>query len=444
VFDLKRFLPNILWRKGVLPLVLITLCAEIAFGVLNYSTMPLYLEKDRHFRASLIGLVFVAFLISEAMFKGTMGHLADRYGRRRMMVIGPAITTFTPLITIAIPLNWRYSETLSLILLRICDGLAAAMIWPAAYALVGELVEEKEQQEGLSLLNMCFMLGIALAMPIGGYLNDYVGDITATLGGKHTPSLYLASFMFIAVAVLSYIYVPSGKDMRIQAEEKKVSRLAAEEGTNIRHLVASLHRIPKYLLLGFVTFAGIGFPLVNCKSFAMLQFSLNESQFGLIVLPGALAMAALSVPLGKLGQRIGNVRTIHLGMMLCVIGLGIIGLGAFSSLFRTAWCMALGGIPLGVGFLVTIPAWYSSVSSVDPTRCGANIGAVMTAQGLGAIVGMPLGAAAYEHLQTITVSFGRYSPFIGSFICLLVGWLVGLKILKEAKTCESESSLKSL
>jgi len=437
VVDIQKKVPPLLRRRNVLQLLIITLLAEIGYGVLNVSTMPVFLKNDLGFGEGVIGLVLTAFLLSEAIFKGTMGHLADVYGRRRMMVVGPAIVIFTPLLTLAIPHTWGYSATFSLIVLRIFDGIAAAMLWPAAYALMGDICDEGEKQEGLSLLNTCFMLGIALALPIGGFVNDTLGERFIYAGGKHTPSFYLATGVFILVTISAYLFVPSGKAQRQQAKAQ-----AAEEGTDIHSFVASMKRIPKFMLLGFVTFMGIGFPMVPMKLFAQDQFGMSESGFGLLVLPGALAMAISSVPMGKLGERIGKIRAVHTGMFLCVIGLAVIASGAILPFMRTAWAIALGGIPLGAGFLLTIPAWYASVSDVDPNRKAASIGAVMTAQGLGAIVGALLGGIAYEQVQGIGRSLsrysslfgpelGRYAPFVGSFICVGIGLFLGIIILQE-------------
>lgn len=437
VVELHRKVPPLLRRRNVLQLLAITLFAEIGYGVLNVSTMPVFLREDRHFGEGVIGLVLTAFLLSEALFKGTMGHLADVYGRRRMMVLGPAIVVFTPLLTVAVPNDWGVSATLSLIVLRVFDGIAAAMFWPAAYALMGDICDEGEKQEGLSLLNTCFMLGIALALPIGGFVNDTLGERFVHAGGRHTPSFYLASLMFVCVAAGSYLFVPSGKERRREKLE------ATDSGSEIQSFFSSMHRIPQFMLLGFVTFMGIGFPMVPMKLFAQDQFGMSESGFGLLVLPGALAMAASSVPMGKLGERMGKTKAVHTGMLLSVVGLAVIASGAILPFMRTAWAIALGGVPLGAGFLLTIPAWYASVSDVDPNRKASSIGAVMTAQGLGAIVGALLGGVAYEQVQGIGrelsrysslfgPELGRYAPFVGSFVCVGIGFLLGLRILRDA------------
>ena len=97
---------------------------------------------------------------------------------------------------------------------------------------------------------------------------------------------------------------------------------------------------------------------------------------------------------------------------------------------RTVMVFAIGGIPVGLGFLLTIPAWYASVSEVSKKRRAANIGAVMTAQGLGARVGTRLGEATFAGFK-FSNEFASYSPFVGCAICLTAGWLLSLRLLRS-------------
>ncbi len=420
-----------LWKRpAILRLLLVALLAEIGYAVLNISTMPVYLKFDRGFDANLIGLVVVAFLLSEAILKGPMGHLADRVGRRRLMVIGPSLTIFTSLATMIVPHQIGAAETLCFIGLRLLDGLGAAMLWPATFALMSDLVNDKERQEAMSLLNMCYLLGVALALPVGGIFNDLFGGLLRKISGERTPSLYFAAMLFTAVSLVAYWYVPSGKAMRERNSAGAKTEAEQVQGEGFRVFIDAIHRIPQFLALGALTFAGIGFPMVIIKLFAEEQFHMSETQFGVLALPGALAMAGLSVPMSKFGERIGRPKAVHLGLGLCFIGMAIIALGAFSPFARNAWFLAIGGMPVGVGFLLTIPAWYASVSEIDPDRRAANIGAVMTAQGLGAIVGAPLGGWAYSGLQSVQGDFGRYSPFLGCAICIGIAFAVSLRLIK--------------
>lgn len=422
------------WKKSaVWRLLVIALLAEIGYAVLNISTMPVYLRADpgtrwipdgRAMGASVIGFILVAFLFSEAVFKSPMGTLADKYGHKRFMFVGPVMTTCTSLVSVILPHQEGALEVLLFVILRVIDGVGAAMLWPAAFSLMGSSVEDEERQQAMSLLNLCYMIGIAVAMPIGGLVND--------MSGRRWASLILSACLFACVAVAVWVFVPS--------KEKPHAAAQDEHAIGWSDFLASAKAIPGYLMLAVVVFAGIGFPMAIVKPFAEDEFGMTETQFGFLVFPAVALMATLSVPLSKFGERIGKARATHWGIGLCAAGLAFVCLGAFIPIFRMSWALAVGCIPLGIGFLLAIPAWMASVSEIDPERRGANIGAVMTAQGLGAIIGAPIGSALYEKLQPAApelhefqMRIAHYSPFFGCAICVFFGWLLSLRLLHNQR-----------
>jgi MFS family permease len=414
------------WRKKpVLNVLLIALFAEIGYATLNLSTMPVYLVKDRQFGTAALGLVVVAYLFFEAGFKPVAGHIADRFGTKKLLVAGPIISVFTSLLSIFLPhLKGAPIETLEFIVLRALDGIAVAMLWPAAYAQMNAVVEDHERQRAMGYLNTCYMIGIALAYPLGGIVND--------LSGQRYAGIILAMILFVFAGFWS---------TRIQDSVKAKSH--DEHSSGLKDFLDSLRQIPEYLLLSVITFMGIGFPLTIFKLFPVEEFGLSESFIGMLILPGAAAMALLSGKMGALGERLGRVRAVHYGLATCAAGMSLIALGMFLPFMRSPIFLALGGLPVGIGFLITIPAWMASVSDVNPEKRATNIGAVMTAQGVGAMIGAPIGAAMYEKLQPIGTSlnlgesFGRYSPFAGCAACVVGGWLLSLKILHTPVKAEA-------
>lgn len=432
---------SLLRQKRILHLLLIALMAELAYAILNISAMPVYLKNDRGFPEGTIGFIVATFLLSEAVLKGPMGSLADKFGRKRLMVLGPVLTVFTALATIFVPRDIGDLETVLFFALRVLDGFAVAMLWPAAFALVGETVRANEKQEAMSLLNMCYLAGVALALFVGGAADDLFGRFTKESTGAHAPSLYLAAILCVVVSLLAYRWLPSGRAMREAV--RKVREESIDTKEEIVELAKTATHIPGLLLLGGVTFMGVGFPLAVFKLFAQDEFGMSGAKFGGMLLPVLVAMAVLSPFMSRFGERIGRHRAVHVGLALCAIGMIVVALGAFAPAFRNLWVLALGGIPVGLGFLLTIPAWYASVSEIDEDRRAANIGAVMTAQGLGAIIGSLLGSQAYQRLQGVQRLFGEeitrsealtlahYSPFIGCAVCVLVGWVLSLLLLRS-------------
>lgn len=410
-----------LHRRGpVLRLLAICLLAEIGYAELNLSTMPIYLQKDRHFGESVIGLIIVSFLLAEAVFKGPMGALADRVGPKKLIVLGPALSVFSAVLSILVPHTGAGPlEIVAFVVLRLFDGIALAMLWPAAFAHMNATVDDADRQGAMSLLNLVYMVGIALAFPIGGMVND--------LSGVRWAGLVLAAVLFLGTAIAARSLLPDTRAVHHDEEHK------SDPGAFLR----SIKTIPEYLILAFVTFIGIGFPSAIFKLFPIHQFGFSESGVGFVIMPGAIALALLSVPMSKLGERIGRTKAVHYGLALCAFGMAMIGAGMVLPFLRVPAMLLLGGLPVGVGFLLTIPAWMAAVSDADPRNRGANIGAVMTAQGLGAIVGAPIGATMYEKLQPLGkaiglgADFGRYAPFAACSVAVAAGWLLSLRILRD-------------
>ncbi len=409
-------------------LVLVALLAEVGYAVLNISTMPVYLRFNRHMGEGLITLVLTSYLLSEAVFKTYTGHLSDRYGPKVLMAIGPAMSVISALLSFLVPhTGGDVVEVLSFIGLRAIDGLGAAMLWPAAYASVGSSVPDKRRQEAMSILNLCYMLGIALALPLGGFVNVLTHTTWA--------SMLLAAGLFAAVSLTVWFGIPDIKAM---------ASTTAPVEAGFKEFIQCFKKIPGYIILAIVIFMGIGFPLGIIKLFALGQFHMNEASFGALVFPAAITMAILSVPLSKMGERIGKARSVHLGLGLCSAGLVVISLGAFLPSLRSASVLALGSIPIGIGFLLAVPAWMTSVSDLDSTKRATYLGSVMTAQGIGAIIGTPIGGFLYRELQDTGIalhlgrSFGRYMPFVGCCLCVTTGWIMSLSILHERHSPEEQ------
>lgn len=387
--------------------------AEVGFAVMNLSTLTVYLVRDRDFSEGQAGLAMTVFLLSEAILKGTTGNLGDKYGLTRFIRIAPLIPCVTIPLTLLIPHDAPW-EVVAIIVLRIFDGFAAAMLWPNIFALGGGLVEESRRQRAMASINACYLFGIAIAFPLGGLVDDFGGPFLLNFTGKYSGGFFLAMVLFVIVAFATW----SLKEPEVAVE--------VEASEDFRAAGTALRRIPAYLFLGFVAFMAVGFPLTTVKLFALDQFNLTSAQFGLLACPGALSLAVMSAPMTRLGERIGHVRAVHLGLLLCTLGAAMVAAGGLFPMFRSLWMLALGGIPLGVGFLLTLPAWLARVSELDPGRRGANLGAVMAAQGVGAILGAPIGAWIYSLGSEPIYRFG---PFMATFISLLVAWLLSLRLM---------------
>lgn len=367
-------------RPAVFRLLLIALAAELGFAVLNVSVMPVFLES-RGMSGKVIAAVLGVFLLSEALLKGVAGHYADKLGKRLFLVLAPSLMVVTPILTLAVPDGAAYAVA-AFLGLRIIDGLAAAMLWPALYAAVGEAVEVGEKAQGMSLLNVCFMIGLATGPLVGGFLNDRIGSFH--------PSFYLASTLFAGTALVAVLFAK--KDSR----SHRLAQGEELEEHGLKDLWKCARSIPTVLALAVVVFFGAGIIAPVIKLMASRLYGLTETEFGLLLLPAALAMAVLGIPLGRWAEKIGSSKAVRLGLLFSAVGMWCVATGAWFEIARGLAVLGVAGALVGVGFLVAVPAWQAFVSHINPKKSGSYLGAVMTAQGLGAILGVSVGGALYD------------------------------------------------
>ena len=84
------------------------------------------------------------------------------------------------------------------------------MLWPGRFALRGETVADNGRQQGLALLNTCYLVGVGLAVPIGGIANQFLGPYMPARFGDRSPSFFLAAGLFAVIVTIAYKYLPSG------------------------------------------------------------------------------------------------------------------------------------------------------------------------------------------------------------------------------------------
>lgn len=388
------------WKQwAVVRLLPVALLAELATVALNFFAVPAYLREALGLPERIVGVVIAAYLVSEALFKGVVGHYADRFGRKRFLLIGPLIWFVTPLLTVLIPSTWGTGVVVAVVFLRVLDGLAAAMVWTSAYAMMGDSTSDTQRSQGMSLLNLCFMAGLALGFLAGGEANAAFNSYSA--------AFIAASVLFGLTALLVVATVPDDRGLGDGHEEEY----------HLRDIVLCFQRVPLTMTLGFITFFGVGLPAPVVMFFAQDVYGVPVNEFGrTLVLPAGFLMGLLSLPMGTVGERIGHARAVRLGLWLCAVGLWMISAGNWLEWARSLATTALAAGAVGIGFLLSLPAWYAFVSQINPARSGLYIGAVMAVQGFGAILGTLIGSRLYES--------NPFYPGIGAAIAVSVGFIL--------------------
>jgi MFS transporter, DHA1 family, multidrug resistance protein len=476
------------WLGPTLPVAAIALFSELGYAVLNNSTLPVYLKDGLGIDPAFIGPIMMPFFLSE-LLKGPLGVLADKIGRKPLMVIGPAVTIFTPLIFTLIryePNTVFLPALIAFGFLRLLDGLGASALWPAMFAHLGDVVPSEKRASAMSVLNVTYMVGLALGFLAGGFVDDTFGPVlsgeaslnqqlaiigqnirhphhhhvkfhddrdvkTASVshthlpspqhwsdlprvqhGARYFPSFYLTSVLFGFATIFALLGI-GGKSWRPEGQRPPPAdghdRTQDPEGVTWKSLLATISAVPGVLLLAFVTFLGIGCIALQVKIFALDEFGITETDFGVLFLWPAIIIGVLAVPLGHLSDTWGQIRSVRLGFFI-----GALSMWAMILLFRNPnvreLSLVVSGGLLGIGFVIAFPAWlaYLTTLSTDSHR-GTIIGVASTAQAIGVLMGTLVGGWLYRHASTNTTT-SHVAPFIACALFLSCGSLLSFLVLK--------------
>ncbi|MCS6777349.1 MAG: MFS transporter [Chloroherpetonaceae bacterium] len=363
-------------------LVTLAAFAELAYVIVNISAMPVYVRAIA-LDARWIGVMTTAYLLMEGVFRSPFGVLGDRIGRKALIVTGPALSTLTALLTPSV------TNPFVLLFLRVLDGLGAAALWPAAFSLIGDHIPLERRGAAMSQFNLAYLFGLALGPAIGGLINDaahYVMHVP--LAASKQASFYAAACLFAATTGIALFALPGSQKAGV---ERDSSGTGVRDHSEARAFRLMLQRMPATLLLAFLVFFGVGLVMAYMKIFVLETFRLTESAFGLLMMGPAIVIGALSMVIGRMTDRFGKARTVRVGLTLCACAYWAL------LLVPQIWSLVVFGSLIGLGFVAAFPAWMALVSEAsEPRLRGAAVGAVGTAQGIGALLGASLSALLYR------------------------------------------------
>ncbi|MTJ07786.1 MFS transporter [Anabaena sp. UHCC 0204] len=143
-------------------------------------TLPLYIE---HIGATKqeIGIVMGSFAIGMLLFRPQMGALADRRGRKIVLLIGMSVAAIAPFGYLFV------KSIIPLMVIRSFHGISIAAFATAYISLVGDLAPENRRGEVVGYMSLVNPLGVAIGPAIGGFLQELAGYTplflsSATLG----------------------------------------------------------------------------------------------------------------------------------------------------------------------------------------------------------------------------------------------------------------------
>ena len=386
-------------------------------------------------------LVFAGFLL-------VAGSLSDRYGRRRLLVMGLTVfgvgSAITPFV----------GDATQLIALRAFMGLGAALASPSTLSIVADIFTEVERPKAIAVWSSVFSLGMVIGPIFGGFLLGrfawqsvflinvplaLVGIVAALLlipeskaPGKTT--LDPAGALLSVVTLVSLVYAIIEAPARGWLAPQTLGLLAVSALVGAA-FIAWERRID-HPMLNIDLFRNRRFSAASI-SVTLCFFAINGAMFfltmylqqvkGLSALDTGLRFIAIAVGVGiaspfsaKLTQRFGAKVATTAGLAVVAVGMGLFAtIGVDSSDLQIMGVLLVPSIGLG---LAMTPATDAVMGALPKEQFGVGSAVNDTTREIGGALGVAIlgsifssGYAARMADVAASLPAGAGSAVSGSF-----------------------------
>jgi len=229
-----------------------------------------------------------------AFLSAPTGWLADRYGLKKLYLIGLILEALIPL-GYALSWNWQM-----LVVPMIFFSMTWVITYPIERILLANSLKREDRATGFGIFSSISQLPLIFAPIIAGVIVTWLGGISATA----IQPLYYISFIILS-STLMWVY------LRLQEPRAKLAK--SEEGFLQGFLeLASRREVRKWLLIeifgSFIFGATMPFTMV----YAVEVKKADAIILGLMGSAMNIVSILTSIPIGRIGDKIGRKKTIML------------------------------------------------------------------------------------------------------------------------------------
>jgi len=375
------------WRQFTL-LVVINAFVGAMVGI-ERTVLPLLAERDFAIASASATLAFlVAFGITKALANLAAGHLADRYGRKWVLIVGwLAALPVAPMIIWAPSWGWVIAANVFL-------GLNQGLAWSTTVNMKIDLAGPERRGLALGLNEAAGYGAVALAAGV-------TGAIAASYGPRPWPFVMGIGISALGLA-LSVIFV---RETRGHArEEARLHHEQADADQSFRETFAITSLRDRSL--SAVCQAGVVNNLNDALVWGLVPLylaaqGLSVGRIGVVAAayPASWGMAQLAT--GAWSDRVGRKPLIVSGLWLQA--LGIVGLAALDG--YGAWILC--ALAMGLGTALVYPTLIAAIGDrAHPTWRASAVGVYRLWRDLGyAVGGLLVGVVADAFDDRVAIVF---------------------------------------
>ena len=348
--------------------------------------------------ASFAGLQWIldGYVLTLAALILLGGSLGDRYGRRRVFVLGIVVFMVASALCAAAP------SVGLLIFGRILQGIGGALLIPATLAIIDAVFHPDDRLRAIGAWAGLGAIAGAVGPLVGGYLTDAVswravflvnlpiGILVVAAAKRHVPETRDptvtggldfggASLAVLGIGSLCFALIQAGRGPTEAVVAAVLVGIVASAGfvrverrghhPMLPLEIFSSRQFASANLVALLAYAALGGVIFLFVAFLQATLGYSALQAGAATLPITFLLLVLSVPSGALAQRIGPRIPLAAGALLTSIGLLLMSGIKAGDDFLTAVMPSL--VVFGVGLAAVItPITATVLASVDPRHAG--------------------------------------------------------------------------
>lgn len=342
--------------------------------------LPLFSRRFSEFGAGVeaMGISAMAYALTSTMAAPFMGALADRFGRRRLVLI--SLTVYT--LAFSGYLLARSAE--AIIAIRGLAGVFTAGLFPAVIGITADIAPRERRAQWIGVVNGGAAVGWIAGPILGGVLYDHWGYGVALI-----VSIVIALVTFI----IAYRKVPETHRNPSNPADQMTFKKEPSRFGDVKFYWRSFRNTLPDPVSPFAFLLWISFAVMFAWAFIEPRFMFyayedlgwTSSILGLAMSMYGIAMTLGEFGLSQLSDRLGRKPVILLGLILFLAQ--FMGLAFFRNPILIAVTFAIAGL----GNALYDPALNASILDIAPTEHQARaLGIKSTAGSLGSILGPAL------------------------------------------------------
>jgi len=405
-------------RNTVLLLAASVAIVATGFGIV----MPVFARRVGEVGSGVetLGLMTMSFALAAFLAAPLLGFLADRIGRRPLILGGLGAY-------VVVNLAFLFARSPEIFMaIRAVEGALTAGLMPASMGVVADIIPEHRRAQWVGVLMGSMGAGIVFGPVMGGLLYDSWG-----FKAPFIASAAMALIAFLSATVLvtetrtRIIRRREGLRQRRMAPTTQSAQSAqSKAGSLWSSLPRPLYVLVTLLFLDFVFTFGFTYIEPQMLFYFYEDLGWSTVRFGVVVGVFGLAMVFCQAVLGRASDKVGRMPVIVVGALLfSVLPISLAFVTSFPLLLVTA-------LTAGVGVALLSPALGAAYLDITAEQHRSRIVGLKSSSGS---LGWVFGPLILVGASTLTTPRG---VFISAGVLIVIAGvlaLVGLRGLRRTR-----------